>query len=93
MYGHPRLVYKAANGCLSELFDHECHPAVLYILRGGSKSQAIPGRSVSSNFLGTIISASFISIKLSSFLKPIPFIFLKDLSSFKSSTLNKFEIA
>ena len=62
LYGHPRLVYKAANGCLSELLDQECHPAVLYSDNLGNKSQAIPGKSSSNSFFGTTISGSFIII-------------------------------
>ena len=54
LYGQPRLVYKAANGCFIELFDHECQPAVLYLFNDGSRSHAIPGKINSRSFFSTI---------------------------------------
>ncbi len=86
-------MYKAAKGCFLELFDQECHPAVLYFDREGNKSQAIPGKSTSSNFFGTIISGSFkITLSCSS-LKPIPLTFFNKFVSLKSSTFRRFDIA
>src|SRR5579859_5892225 len=52
--GQPRLEYSETNGVFVVLFDHECHPEVLYLEGGGRRSHAMPGISLSKNSCATM---------------------------------------